>query len=281
MGVVLIRVAIRFDDPSPDSQRGLEEGIIDLLGSEGVSATFAIVPFSETHGGSLSLDEVNSAHLLAAQRLGIVEIALHGHSHKRHNSEGFPSEFFGLSLARQTALLSAAAAHLRSLFGAESVHGFVPPWNSYDATTLHATAGLGFYYLSAGNWYPPGYAGPLAILPRTCQFTALESAIAEARRFAGLDPHVVAVLHHYDFRESGEPGANLDLPAFARRLAWLRQQPDVQVMRLDDMVASSRFGALARPFKGLIRKEHLPWRLRLRLPTQCLVDAPLWRQLLA
>lgn len=74
----LIRVAIRFDDPSPVSQRCLEESIIDLLGRAGVPVTFAVVPFSETGGGTSSLNEVNAAHLLAAQRLRIVDIALHG-----------------------------------------------------------------------------------------------------------------------------------------------------------------------------------------------------------
>lgn len=82
--------------------------------------------------------------------------------------------------------------------------------------------------------------------------------MAKARRFAQLDPHVVAVLHHYDFRENGEPAANLDLRSFASRLAWLKQQSDVQVMRLNDMVASGRSGVLARQFKGFIRTEHLP-----------------------
>jgi peptidoglycan/xylan/chitin deacetylase (PgdA/CDA1 family) len=277
----MIRVALRFDDPSATSHHGVEAGVIAALQEIGVPATFAVIPFRDTPAGRLALDASNGAHLLAACRSALIEVALHGHSHRRLSPEGQPSEFSGLTVAHQSALLTEAANHLRGLFGEGSLGGFVPPWNSYDATTLTALEGLGFDYLSAGWKHPPGYAGPLAIVPRTCQFTELESAIAEARRYARFAPCVVAVLHHYDFYESTEAGSTLDLPAFTGRLAWLKRQADVQIMSLRDMVAISSAGAFVRGFRARVRKEHLNWRLQRRLPDYCLVDAPLWRQLLA
>lgn len=277
----MIRVALRFDDPSATSHRGVEQGVIAALEESGAQATFAAIPFRNTPAGRLALDASNCAHLLAACRSGVVEVALHGHSHLRLSSDGQPSEFSGLAGERQAALLTEAAGHLRGLFGEGSISGFVPPWNSYDAATLTALEGLGFDYVSAGWQHPPSYAGRLAILPRTCQFTELESTIAEARRYARFAPHVVAVFHHYDFLESGEDGSTLDLPGFARRLAWLKRQSDVQVMGLADMVAAGRSGVLARVFSGRLRKEQLPWRLRQRLPSHCLVDAPIWRLIFA
>lgn len=277
----MIRVSLRLDDPSANSHRGVENGIIAALEATGLRATFAVIPYRDTSAGRLALDSQTGAHLLAAYRSGLVEIALHGHSHRRVNADGSrPSEFRGLPVERQEALLSEAIGHLSGLFGAGSVSGFVPPWNSYDEATLAALESLGFDYISAGRREPPGYAGPLAIVPRTCQFSALESAIAEAVRYSRLDPQVVAVLHHGDFRESGVEGSSLDLQVFADRLAWLKRQPDIQVMTLREAVNANRAGAPARSSKRWLRKEHLPWRLQQRLPRLCLVDAPVWRLLL-
>jgi predicted deacetylase len=224
----MIRVAIRFDDPSATSARALEEDIIAALEQSGLAATFAVVPFSKTPTGLMALDENNAAHLLAAQRRGAIEVALHGHSHRPHNAPGKPSEFAGLPTEHQSALLGEAIAHLRELFGAGAVRGFVPPWNSYDATTLKALDDLDFDYISAGEWHWRNYAGPLVEVPRTCQFTALECAINEARKYSGFtSPSVIAALHHYDFIVGGADENGLDMQAFIDTLAWLKRQPDV------------------------------------------------------
>lgn len=278
----MIRLALRFDDASAISHRGVESGIIDALKDTGIQATFAVIPYSDTPSGRLALDSQCGAHLLAACQSGLVEIALHGYSHRRVSTDGRPSEFCGLPVERQAAILTEAMEHLSGMFGGRSISGFVPPWNSYDAATVAALEGLGFDYISADRrHYPPGYAGPLAVLPFTCQFNALELAIAEARRYSRFAPHVVAVLHHFDFHESGAVGSRLDLQEFADSLAWLKRQPDVQVMTLREMATVSLAGAPARTSKRRLRKVHLPWRLQQRLPKLCLVDAPIWRLLLA
>jgi peptidoglycan/xylan/chitin deacetylase (PgdA/CDA1 family) len=278
----MIRVALRFDDPSATSPRALEEEVIASLERSGVAATFAVIPFSETPNGLVALDESNAAHLLAAHRRGAIEVALHGHSHGSHNGQGKLSEFAGLSIAVQSTLLREAIAHMRELFGATAARGFVPPWNSYDAATLAAIEGLGLDYISAGEWHAPDYRGPLVDVPRTCQLADLESAVDEARKYSRLaPPSVIVVLHHYDFAESGADGATLNMRVFIDKLAWLKQQADVLTMTVGEIVESRSTGASIWPTKRWLRKEHLPWRLRKRLPKYCLVDAPIWRLLLA
>jgi len=135
----LIRLALRFDDPSPTSHRGVEEGVLRTLQRSGARATVAVIPFRDGAQGRLALDREQTAHLLAAQARGHVEIALHGHSHRcRGPAHPRPSEFVGVDAREQATLIAEGARHLRGLFGHEAISGFVPPWNSYDDATLAA-----------------------------------------------------------------------------------------------------------------------------------------------
>lgn len=278
----MIRLAIRFDDPSPMTSRPLEEAILGALDRHGVRATFALVPFGRDGDRALPFSSRGASHLVQAARQGAIEIALHGHSHRAQQKvNGKPSEFVGLSVVRQSELIDEGSRCLRELFGADAVQGFVPPFNGYDLGTLQALAPRGFRYISAGEMHPSDYRGPLAVLPRTCQLVDIESALAEARRYAAFRTHVVAVLHHYDFRESGSEKARMDLDELGERLAWIRAQPDVAVMTLREMVAADSARVLVRHARPSVLREHLPWRLRQRLPRRCLVDASLWRLLLA
>lgn len=277
----MIRVALRFDDPSPISHREVEEGVIAALAENDARATFAVIPFKDTPAGRLAVDANNGSHLLAAHRAGVVEIALHGHSHLHLSPGAKPSEFSGVSAERQASLLAEAAGHLRVVFGEGSLSGFVPPFNSYDASTLLAVEHLGFRYLSAGWKNPEGYHGGLSIMPPTCKFAQLESAIDEARRYARFAPIVIMVLHHYEFRENCGDGSTLDMAGFTDRLRWLKQQPDVEVMSLAAMAAAGSPAASARALGIQQTKAMLHWRLQKRLPSRCQVDAPIWRLLLA
>lgn len=121
----------------------------------------------------------------------------------------------------------------------------------------------------------------MVALPRTCEFTRLTSAIEEARRYARFAPLVVAVLHHYDFRESGAEGAKLDLMEFARRLEWLRQQFDIKIVSLHSMTTIDDPAELATMVAARQRRERLPWRLKRRWPRHCLVHGSMWRVMLA
>lgn len=277
----MIRVAIRFDDPSATSNRALEEGVIDELARSGLRATFAVIPFREVASKTVALDRDRASHLLVAHREHRIEIALHGHSHKRTRAEGQPSEFQGVERHQQAELLDQAARHLRAMFGEDCISGFVPPWNTYDANTLAALENLGFAYLSASWWFPQAYRGAVSIIPRTCQLTDLHSAIGQARGYARFQPSIIAVMHHYDFAEPNGSASAFGLNRFANLLDWLAKQPDIEVLTLCDLVRAATPQRLCAALAFQHTRQRLHWRLQRRLPDKCLVETPLWRALLA
>lgn len=277
----MIRVALRFDDPSATSDKDLELGVIAALRDAKMPVTLAVIPFRETANGRLALNAENADHLVKAYQAGLIEIALHGHSHIRRSHSAQPSEFIGLEPVEQVALLKEGVLHLRQVFGQKAVTGFVPPWNTYDASTLAALDALEVSYVSAGWETPEGYTGSLSILPRTCQLTELRSAVAEARRFARFSPDVVAVLHHYDFLESRDKGAKLSLADLDDLFRWLRDQRDVEVVTLGTMAGGASATGFHHAIRNQQRSQSLHWRLKRRMPNTCLVNAPLWRVLLA
>jgi peptidoglycan/xylan/chitin deacetylase (PgdA/CDA1 family) len=146
----MIRVAIRFDDPSPTSDRGIESRLIASLKAAGLRATFAVTPLGGYAAESPALDSANAASLVQGTREGTIEIGLHGHSHVNVRSGHDRSEFAGLGLKAQLERLESARANLRMVFGSSAAAGFIPPWNSYDLATVRALEQLGFEYLSGG-----------------------------------------------------------------------------------------------------------------------------------
>ena len=273
----MIRVAFRFDDPSPSSNQALERMIIAALAAHHCSATVAVIPFRRIDGDLVALTEQRAEHLIEATARGTLEIALHGFSHERHGtaSSGKPSEFAGRASVEQVDLIERGSLHLKLLFG-DVICGFVPPWNSFDMGTLEALEQLTFSYLSAGWDAPPIYGGNVALLPRTCHLSSLKLAIQRARRFWFLSPIVVAVMHHHDFSESGEREAIIDLRAFDDLLGWLERQPDLRVLSLRTIATQIDAGGWRRALRRYRLQQALPWRLRHSLPEQYVLLTGSW-----
>lgn len=274
----MIRVALRLDDPSETSHQGVEAGILDALLKYQACATFAVIPYRMVEGQRRALSEVRALPLIDAAHAGIIEVALHGHMHVRLQPEpASPSEFAGRPQREQYALIAEGRTHLERIFN-QRVAGFVPPWNSFDIATLRALEQINFSYVSAGWNAPDGYCGSLKLLPLTAHLNDIPTALAEARRFIKANPVIVIVIHHYDFAESGSDRSIIDMPGFAAALAKLAGQPDVTLCRLGDIAVD--FGATTRT----MRQHHL-WarhaRLRRLLPRHSILDAPLWRSILA
>jgi peptidoglycan/xylan/chitin deacetylase (PgdA/CDA1 family) len=267
----MILVALRFDDPSATSQHELEMAIFERLRVHGLPATVATIPVRHYEDRYVSLNEDNAAHLINAQRNGVIEIAQHGYSHEEcgKTADETPSEFAGLAKYEQARLIGAGRDLLTRLFGCR-ITGFVPPWNTCDGTTTSVVRELGFRYLSAGRKAPSEMK--LNRLPRTCQMVDIVVAVEEARYYAWLHPIVIAVMHHYDFRESGTSHAPTDLNGFSERLAWLVSQPDVRVVTLDTL--SREASRIIDPNFLETAKRILPWRLSRIFPERCLLALP-------
>ena len=270
----MIRIALRFDDPSATSDASLEDSIFHVLQRCGIPATVAVIPFRQVDQQCIALDPERADHLVRAREAGTIEVALHGNCHEALPTE-HKSEFRGLPAEMQHRKLADGLRQLRLIFG-DVIAGFVPPFNSYDAVTARCVDRLGLKYLSAGWGEAP--ATQLVFLPRTCQAVELRDAIAEARRYPRLRPIVIGVLHHFDFRESGSPGARLDLSHFEMLLTWLAEQDDVQALTLGTLAAELTSTATRAALRRHMRLDHLHWRLRSRLPQKFMTLAswPRW-----
>ncbi|MDP1680584.1 MAG: DUF2334 domain-containing protein [Burkholderiales bacterium] len=271
----MINIAIRFDDPSATSNHALEQEIIRLLEHHQISATFAVIPLHEGR----PVEKDTAAHLVEAEAAGIIEIAQHGFRHFENESlNGRPSELAGIDTSTQSNWILDGMDILQQLIG-HKITGLVPPFNSFDDNTLRAAEAAGFEYLSAGFECHPSHPTSLALIPRTCNFCELIPALNEAHAYRFAAPAIVAVLHHYDFIESGHTNARLSLSTFDRLLGQIRQLPKVKFLTLEALAAtrSPEAWQAACNRSQVIRR--LPWRLQSLLPKHCLPTGWLWTQL--
>ncbi len=273
----MIPVAFRFDDLSPSSNQALERKIIDVFLSNACRVTAAVVPFSRVNGCLVGLTQERTSYLLDAVNRGTMEIALHGFSHERRGSDigGKPSEFAGLAPTEQFALISDGLLRLREIFG-DRICGFVPPWNTFDVGTLDILERLAFRYMSAAWEGPLEYRGAMVLVPRTCNLASLRAALKEARRFRLLSPTIVTAMHHYDFSESTDNEAIIDLAAFDRLLKWLTKQPDVAILPLGEITNLLTLRKWRQGFKYHRLRQALHWRFQRYIPHHIFMSASPW-----
>ncbi|MDD5405241.1 MAG: DUF2334 domain-containing protein, partial [Sulfuricella sp.] len=256
----MIRLALRFDDPSATSDRGLEEAIFAAAQTAGIPLTVAVIPFRRQEGGLIPLSRERAAHLLDAQRAGVIEVAQHGYCHESsRGGKRPPSEFMGEDASRQIELIGEGRALLGTIFD-KTVSGFVPPWNTFDANTTQALEKLKYGYLSASWELDAGCSPGLSYLPRTCLMVELQETLSALEAFASLDPVVVAVMHHHDFSESGNPLAPSDLNRFKVLLQTLTRHERVQTMTLSKLAGEPLAHHTSRQRQNAWEK--LPWKIR-------------------
>lgn len=269
----MIDVALRFDDPSAASDHALERGILHAMAAHDVCATFAVIP----NAGQHTLSAGSVPHLIEAQQCGRVEIAQHGFSHESwHPNADLPSEFSGLDPAAQMEKIAAGRAALEQVFG-NTIRGFVPPFNTFDQATASVLSERGFLYLSAGGEHGLIESSRLTQLPRTCQITELRRALAEARRRPQGELAIVAVMHHYDFRESGHADAPLTLQQLSELFRWLRQQPDVRLNTLSQLAVRHDTETWRKAVwrNRWVQRRH--WRIRSVFPRYSLMPHALYK----
>lgn len=269
----MIRLAFRLDDPSATSNQEVEARILDSLARHGLCASFAVIPFRGTQEAPLPLTRARAQLMREAAASGVLDIALHGHAHRDVAGGGRPSEFSGVPTAQQRRLLEQGRALLENVFE-RPVTGFVPPWNSFDAATLDALESLGFNHVSSNLAHSPMRPTSLRLLPLTCHLPELKAAIAEARRFARLQPVVIVVMHHYDF-PGGDAPVFREPAEFDALLAWIAAQEDLEVNTLTQLAATLTPAASQRMFQLNRLRDRLPWRLRGHFPGLCAVTR-LW-----
>lgn len=280
MSRTIINIVLRFDDPSPTSDHALEREIFTIFGDLGIPATVGVVPFGIGTDGRVPLTRDNVPHLVAAHTKGIIEVAQHGYAHEHLTTtpKGSPSEFWGVPTEEQGRRINAGNDQLIHAFG-NPVCGFIPPWNTYDNTTLRHLATRGYAYLSGCVATPPRRISPCCFVPRTCDIHQMRQAYAEALRHRCLSSTIVVIMHHYDFLECARTPGKLSLAVFRETLHWLKQQPRARFITLQHLAENLGPAASHAALRRNFRKEQLHWRLQCLLPRALLMTHPLWMYL--
>lgn len=266
-----ITVILRYDDFSSQSPTAVEQGILDVLRRHGLPCVFGVVPLACPED---SADCLNEARPLPEDKVrllrevvdqGLVEPALHGlrhHRRARTDRRGKPgdTEFQGLEQAEQLAMLRQGKALLAQAAGREP-ECFIPPYNSYDRATLAALEQAGLTCLSAAMFDEAPEGSSLAFLPHSCNLGWLRAAVLSARAAGDDQAVIMALFHAFDFKESGSPRARLSLPDFSAMLGWLKDQRDVRVVTVSQVLRESpNLGAARfRDNRRFLKASLHPW----------------------
>ena len=264
----MISVCFRLDDPSPVGDKEVERSILDIFARRHIPLCVAAIPFARTvDGRAIVLSRQNASHLVDAVHEGTIEVAQHGHSQLRRGTtdRGAPSEFFGVPFEEQSRLIKEGNAHLAALFE-RRIKGFVPPWNTYDHSTLQALDLARFEFLSAGPEIIK--FGTWPVVPATCTLRNARWAVESARYFQALAPLLVVVFHPDDFEEFklppllDDPPPCTSLPELETLLDWIKGTSWIRTEAIGRVAESVRNGTLLTNPKGL----KLPDRVKALLP---------------
>jgi len=247
-----ITVFFRYDDFSETSPRNIESGILQAFRKYGLPCSMAVIPAVTTGGyrnpsdvGTVPLSANTAAFVRDGMADGTIDVLLHGLHHRTLPETSPHSEFGGLDIQSQRRKLESGRAILADSCGVYCTV-FVPPWNTYDNTTLKALADLGFHAISANRFCSGESADGLSLVPITADFGELRAAVARARKYRGADPVIGVLLHPYDFSESGDPRARTSLDALRDGLSWLTAQADVVVADISGLAAQRQRFSLPR-----------------------------------
>ena len=265
----MIRIGFRFDDPARSSDHQLETAVLDTFAANDAPITLAVVPFESVGDAVHPLTTEHTEHLRRAAEQSQVEFALHGYSHISRSNEELDSEFSGVQREHQEQLLRAGRAQLALALNVPDtqISGLVPPWNTFDGTTMKVAAALGFRYLSAG-WTAPRGTTP-TLLPRTCHLSTARQAMTEAATWAHTKPMVIVVLHHYDFEEFGGDEATFNLATLDELLKFINQS-GYPISTIRDLAATVRPGQLDYWVRLQRWRERQHWRIATRIPGRIL-----------
>jgi len=246
----IVRVVFRYDDFSNRTPLEFDRRLIDAFQSRGMSATFGVIPFERDRQEGepyytfprkvLPLRPEKAELLAGAVRAGTVEAALHGYVHLETAPERPWTEFAALPREDQERKLVEGHRSLEAVLPVPPV-SFVPPFNTYDETTLEILEDLGFTILSAGGIAAPPRDSPLRFLPATCELRLrqVRGAVDQARRSGEATPLVVVMCHPHDFLEVDQDHGVMEFDEFSQLLDWLGSQDDVRVCTLVEAVDGS------------------------------------------
>jgi|SRR6478735_3354450 len=275
-------VFFRFDDLAARSwfarhAGDLQLAVLDQFAAANVPLTVAAIPVAtDSREHHLTSDQVVCDAFASAVGSGQVDPAVHGFDHRDFAARELRrrSEFVGRDFSAQRRALRTGKQIVEQVVG-QPVGTFVPPWNTYDQTTVAAVEDAGFHVLSASTRpvLRPRKGRSLQWLPVTVELRELVDILA--RHPNGLPSGTIlgVVFHVYDFLESGDPRAWTpvkDLTALLKRcqdagfsistISQLASRPiDLGLQRYRANVLACRFASIERLPRLVLREHSAPF----------------------
>ena len=233
-----LTVVFRLDDYSEWSSFELEQALTSAFREYGLPASYGVVPYGvddikdPAEQERRPLGDEKIAFLKEAVGSGIIEPALHGHSHQNQSDmPKKPSEFTGRPESEQRALLAEGQKMLQDWFGVP-ITTFIPPWNRYDEATVSALESLGFTCVSGVHdetTSPRPKDSEMRFFQASTALCDVQELV-ERNRNDDSYPLVVVKFHHFDFSDySDDPRAYTTMSETRETLAWIAAQKDVTV----------------------------------------------------
>lgn len=237
-----IYVVFRYDDYSSNSDTEIESEIIDIFRSIDVPITLGVIPYTFVGDASdgttqdvIPLTAEKAEILKAGLEEGILDIGLHGYTHKNNNPDQ-SSEFAGLDYETQVEKLTKGKSHLENSLNT-SINIFLPPWTTYDSNTLRALEELEFSTISAKKKSGEVIeTSTLNFLPFTCLLSDLKPGVHAARKISYNQPLIVVLFHGYDFVENDEANGSITLQEFSDLMNWVASQDDVAIISMSESI---------------------------------------------
>ena len=247
----LITVAFRYDDYSRFSNTDLEIKLIKAFQKYNIPCTFGVIPYVSDNcevpdPGTQKVYRLSlwkASILNDAIKAGILEVALHGYSHRTIRikaADADYTEFSGLDYNSQIKKIAKGKSLLEKMLGIR-ITTFIPPWNTYDTNTIRVLEELGFRTISADNAGVIKESSQLEFLPFTCDVLNLKGAVESARKISDAQPIIVVLFHPSDFLEMGRKEGKLSYQGFVELLTWVTSQKDIHVHTICESVDSCGF----------------------------------------
>jgi peptidoglycan/xylan/chitin deacetylase (PgdA/CDA1 family) len=223
-----IKMVFRYDDfllmPSK-----LNDSILYIFQKNNIPLCIGIIPFDNANSviNSFNQDQIND--LISRIQRKEIEVALHGYNHNNNANVSFftkyaSSEFATLRYDDQIEKLEKGKRYLDSLLQID-LKVFIPPFNTYDKTTLKALENLHFDIISANTKGPDGSC-KIQYIPGTFVDFVNLPKIIEANKNS--EVAIIVYFHPFSF-----PGGSANYPNdFTKQITmnqlnnllhWLRQ----------------------------------------------------------
>lgn len=237
-----VSVIFRYDDYSAQDPDGLDEKVLQAFRRRQIPVTVGVIPClvdGDMHDiASHPCTELTSARA-APLRKGLadgwVDVGLHGWRHQRHDELAAASEFAGVSYEVQSNRIKQGRKLLEGLLG-RPVDLFIPPWNTYDRTTLKVLSDQGFQLVSGSRTGESDPNLPLRYVPMTLKGLAnIRTAVNALGQSPDEQPIMVVMFHLYDFKERRKLTGEVTLANFEETLDWLQARKDVELLTISQL----------------------------------------------